>query len=175
MGVVSAEAADSGPPPVRAGSGSSDRFLAATGDGPATDQPLAPRASAVQVAFEGLLQIRRLTNGMAADPAAVPAPWELHQMTRAVALALEASGITPSATDATRRRMATGYRVRPADGPGAVVVEWLGPPGSGAAAAEQAELTACIAVLEPLGWDALLYRGPHRRWFVEVRPPHGTP
>ncbi|MFF0747472.1 hypothetical protein ACFYVL_44540 [Streptomyces sp. NPDC004111] len=91
-----------------------------------------------------------------------------------MALALEAAPLPPSATAPDGTRTATGYRVRPGDEPHTVAVEWLGPPGSGAAADERDRLTHCTDVLTALGWDALLYRGPRRRWFVEVRPPHGT-
>ncbi|MFD8194174.1 hypothetical protein [Streptomyces wuyuanensis] len=132
------------------------------------------RAAEVRVAFEGMLQIRRLTNGGAADPESVPAPWERGRMVRAVAVALEAAGITPSAVDAdSGQRVVTGYRVRRApDEPGTVTVEWLGPHGSGAAGEEESALADCARVLQRLGWDALVYRGRNRRRFVEVRPPH---
>ncbi|MGW6710294.1 hypothetical protein ACWGDE_36135 [Streptomyces sp. NPDC054956] len=159
-------------------------FEPASGDGPAP--PEAGRAAELRTAYEGLLQIRRLVNGPAGTT--VPAPWELRLMPRAVALALEASGIPPSAQD--RRdapseqdrpdsppdppapRTRTGYRVGPAaSGAGRVEVTWLGPPGGGAAEEEQERLTACAAVLERLGWVCLLYRGPRRRRFLEVEPP----
>ncbi|MFD7445601.1 hypothetical protein [Streptomyces sp. NPDC059909] len=132
------------------------------------------RAAEVRVAFEGLLQIRRLTNTGAADPEAIPAAWERGRTVRAVALALEASGITPSAVDeSTGQRVATGYRVRAREEePGTVTVEWLGPPGSGAVAQEESALTECARVLDRLGWDALLYRGRGHHRFLEVRPPH---
>ncbi|MFG2760205.1 hypothetical protein [Streptomyces wuyuanensis] len=132
------------------------------------------RAAEVRVAFEGMLQIRRLTNGGAADPESVPAPWERGRMVRAVAVALEAAGITPSAVDAdSGQRVVTGYRVREApDEPGTVTVEWLGPHGGGAAGEEEGALAGCARVLQRLGWDALVYRGRNRRRFVEVRPPH---
>ncbi|WP_168724140.1 hypothetical protein [Streptomyces sp. A1547] len=144
-------------------------FEPATGDGP--ERPAtAAREAGVRTAYEGLLQIRRLVNGPVGT--AVPAPWELRQMPRAVALVLEAAGITPSAVDAEGRRTRTGYRVEPGpSGSGTVHVTWLGPPGGGAAEAEQERLTACAAALEPLGWVCLLYRGPRRRRFLEVEPP----
>ncbi|WP_405495971.1 hypothetical protein [Streptomyces sp. NBC_00096] len=146
-------------------------FEPASGDGPAP--PEAGRAVELRTAYEGLLQIRRLVNGPAG--AAVPAPWELRQMPRAVALALEAAGIAPSARDPRDTggpRTRTGYRVGPAaSGAGRVEVTWVGPPGGGAAEEEQERLTACAAVLEPLGWVCLLYRGPRRRRFLEVEPP----
>ncbi|CAM5494708.1 hypothetical protein GCM10010329_73830 [Streptomyces spiroverticillatus] len=145
-------------------------FAPSTGDGPPPPEPPELRAAAVRTAFDGLLQIRRLTQGSASAPAA----WELRQFTNAVALALEAAPLTPSATDADGHRTATGYRVRPGEEPQTVAVEWLGPSGSGAAAEEREQLTRCADVLTALGWDALLYRGPRRRWFAEVRPPHGS-
>jgi hypothetical protein len=116
-----------------------------------------------------LLQIRRTVNGPAG--AGVPAPWEVRRPVRAVALALEAEGLPPSATDAEGRRTRTGYRVAEGAEPGRVEVTWTGPPGGGAAAEEQERLTACAAVLERLGWVCLLYRGPRRRRFLEVEPP----
>ncbi|MFF2065461.1 hypothetical protein ACFVWZ_27265 [Streptomyces sp. NPDC058200] len=145
-------------------------FRAATGDGPVSGVTARARAAEVRVAFEGLLQIRRLTNTGAGDPAAVPAQWERQRPVRAVALALEASGLAPSATDDAGQRTATGFRVRPGERAGAVHVEWLGPHGSGAAQDEERALTGCAAALEHLGWEALLYRGPRRRRFLEVEP-----
>ncbi|MFJ6050815.1 hypothetical protein [Streptomyces sp. NPDC092307] len=144
-------------------------FEPATGDGPAA--PVGGRQGELRTAYEGLLQIRRLVNGPAG--AAVPAPWEVRQLPRAVALALEAAGIAPSAVDEEGRRTRTGYRVAAGAEPGRAQVTWLGPPGGGAADAEQERLTACAAVLEGLGWVCLLYRGPRRRRFLEVEPPGG--
>ncbi|MBT2368056.1 hypothetical protein J7E88_22750 [Streptomyces sp. ISL-10] len=148
-----------------------DVFEPADGDG--SPVAAAGRAAEVRTAFEGLLQIRRVTNTAAPDPAAVPAPWELNRMVRAVSLTLEAAGFAPSAVDAEGARTATGYRVRPGERPATVYVEWLGPPGSGAQQAEEAELTACAAALRRLGWEALLYRGPRRRRFLEVEALRG--
>ncbi|MGW6686328.1 hypothetical protein [Streptomyces sp. NPDC054961] len=141
-------------------------FEPASGDGP--PPPEAGRAAQLRTAYEGLLQIRRLVNGPAGT--AVPAPWELRLMTRAVALVLEASGLPASAQDAQGLRIRTGYRLA-ASADGRVEVTWLGPPGGGAAEEEQERLTACAAALEPLGWVCLLYRGPRRRRFLEVEPP----
>ncbi|MFD0019985.1 hypothetical protein [Streptomyces sp. NPDC058382] len=150
-------------------------FEPATGDGPSPPGPAESRAAAVRTAFAGMLQIRRLANTGRPAPEAVPAAWEVHRPVRAVALALEASGLSASAVDASGRRTATGYRVEPATPPGNVRVEWLGPPGSGAAHEEDGELARCAAVLEKAGWTALLYRGPRRRRFLEVEPPAGSP
>ncbi|WP_329021619.1 hypothetical protein [Streptomyces sp. NBC_00690] len=138
-------------------------FEAATGDGPPGLTEGAGRAADVRQAFAGLLQIRRLTG-------TAPAAWELTQTVRAVALALEAAGLPPSAVDADGTRVATGYRVRSGDGPGTVCVDWLGPSGSGAAQEEESELGRCTDALVKAGWEALLYRGPRRRRFLEVEP-----
>ncbi|OEJ43549.1 hypothetical protein AR457_05020 [Streptomyces agglomeratus] len=151
-------------------------FEAATGDGPAPgagDASGARRAAEVRVAFEGLMQIRRLTNTEAGDPEAVPAAWETNQVVRSVALALEAAGYAPSAVDADGARTATGYRVGAGERAGTARVEWLGPPGDGAAQEEHEALTGCATELCRLGWTALLYRGPRRRRFLEVEPPAG--
>lgn len=146
-------------------------FAAATGDGPEPPEGEAEqRSREVRAALEGLLQIRRLTNRQGGDPAASPAEWERRQPVRAIALALEAARQPPSALDATGARTTTGYRVTAGERPGTAVVEWLGPPGSGAAREEEPALTACATALERLGWDALLYRGPRRRHFLEVEP-----
>ncbi len=152
------------------GNGHDTGFEPATGDGPLPPGPAEKRSASVRTAFEGLLQIRRLTNTGRQDPEGVPAEWELHRAVRAVALALEADGRPPSAVDASGQRVASGYRVQEGEAPGSVRVEWLGPPGSGAAHEEEAELTRCAAALGRLGWTALLYRGPRRRRFLEVEP-----
>ena len=155
------------------GIGDDTGFEPATGDGPAT-APDERRAASVRTAFEGMLQIRRLTNTGLPEPEAVPARWELHRPVRAVALALEAAGVTASAVDASGTRTATGYRLAPGEAPGGVRVEWLGPPGGGAAHEEERELGRCAAVLRELGWTVLPYRGPRRRRFLEVEPPPGV-
>ena len=148
-------------------------FEPATGDGP----PLPPEAAEqrsreVRAALDGLLQIRRLTGHRGGDPQEFPADWERRRPVRAVALALEAARTAPSAVDASGARVATGYRVTAGERPGTAVVEWLGPPGGGAAHEEESALAACVPVLERLGWEALLYRGPRRRRFLEVEPAH---
>ncbi|MGW7055679.1 hypothetical protein [Streptomyces sp. NPDC054887] len=148
-----------------------EAFEAATGDGPAPEASDGRRAAEVRVAFEGLMQIRRLTNTEADEPQAVPAAWEVRQVVRSVALALEAAGIPVSAVDASGARTATGYRVGAGERSGTARVEWLGPPGGGAAQDEQEALAGCADELGRLGWTALLYRGPRRRRFLEVEPP----
>lgn len=149
-------------------------FEPATGDGPSEHGQDGKRAAVVRTAFDGLLQIRRLINSGEAEPESVPAPWELHRMVRAVALVLEAAGIPASAVDESGVRAATGYRVSEGDAPRSVHVEWVGPPGSGAAHDEGEELARCEGVLRRLGWTALLYRGPRRRRYLEVEAPAGA-
>ncbi|GGZ08846.1 hypothetical protein CP967_33400 [Streptomyces nitrosporeus] len=146
-------------------------FEPATGDGPPSAGSPQERAGAVRTAFEGLLQIRRLTRPDHADPEGVPAEWELHRPVRAVSLVLESAGIPPSATGESGERVATGYRVSGGGVPGAVRVEWSGPPGSGAVHDEEEALGECLQVLRRSGWTALLYRGPRRRRYLEVEPP----
>ncbi|MFF7441969.1 hypothetical protein [Streptomyces sp. NPDC008122] len=146
-------------------------FEAATGDGP----PLPPaeaeqRSREVRAAVDGLLQIRRLTLSRGGDPRAVPADWERRRPVRAVALVLESGGITPSSVDASGTRLSTGYRVAAGERPGTAVVEWLGPPGAGAAQEEAAALGDCVPALARFGWEALLYKGPRGRRFLEVEP-----
>ncbi|MFJ8752514.1 hypothetical protein ACIREO_24735 [Streptomyces sp. NPDC102441] len=151
-------------------------FEPATGDGreilgPPGGRAGEVRAGEVRAAFEGMLQIRRLTGEGRSDPESAPAPWELHRPLRAVALALEAAGIPASAVGPSGERSATGYRVCEGEMTGSVRVEWAGPPGSGAAHDEEEALARCATVLRRLGWTALLYRGPRRRRFLEVEPP----
>ncbi|MDF6017104.1 hypothetical protein [Streptomyces sp. JH34] len=149
-------------------------FEPATGDGPEFSEGTEVRIAEVRTAFEGMLQIRRLTGADHADPEGVPAPWELNRPLRAVALALEAAGIPASAVGASGERVITGYRVCDGEAPGSVRVEWTGPPGSGAAHDEEEALARCVTTLRRLGWTALLYRGPRRRRFLEVEAPPGA-
>ncbi|WP_395365890.1 hypothetical protein ACHGLA_32945 [Streptomyces sp. YH02] len=157
------------------GHGGGGAFEAATGDGP----PVPPadveqRSREVRAALDGLLQIRRLTHRQdGGGPKVVPADWERRQPVRAVALALESGGLTASAVDASGARITTGYRVRPGDRPETAVVEWLGPAGSGAAQEEATALGRCVPALARLGWEALLYKGPRGRRFLEVEPMAG--
>ncbi|MFD7020232.1 hypothetical protein [Streptomyces sp. NPDC059928] len=141
------------------------RFEVATGD--EAPRSGAGREAAVRTAFEGLLNIRRVLDG---PDASTPAQWERLQSVRAVSLALEAAGIAPSAVDAAGRRCATGYRVSAADRPSVARVEWLGPPGGGAAYTANESLQRCAEVLRRLGWVALEYRGPRRHHYLEVEP-----
>ncbi|MEU7109458.1 hypothetical protein ABZ951_31090, partial [Streptomyces sp. NPDC046215] len=86
------------------------------------------------------------------------------------ARAVAAAGTPPPGAAAPARPVATGYRVRLTGQPAAVRVEWVGPPGSGAGYEEQAALGRCAAALRRMGWEALEYRGPRRRRYLEVEP-----
>ncbi|MEU2507398.1 hypothetical protein ABZ621_22190 [Streptomyces sp. NPDC007863] len=155
--------------------GGKGAFEAATGDGPPLAGDPEQRSREVRSALDGLRQIRRLTAGRDGAGGAVPAEWERRRPVRAVALALEAGGLAPSAVDADGARTATGYRVRAGERPATAVVEWLGPPGSGAAGQEAEALAECAAALARLGWEALLYKGPRGRRFLEVEPAATAP
>ncbi|MFI9100312.1 hypothetical protein ACIGXA_07285 [Streptomyces fildesensis] len=116
-----------------------ETFAARTGDEPARpDDPR--RAREVAVAWEGLLELRRVTNRGITDQ---PCPWERAHLVSAAALALEAAGCSPAVAGEG------GYRVGPAQQPEAVSVEWTG------GAAEPAALgtAACATALEQAGWQ----------------------
>ncbi|MDG9703541.1 hypothetical protein [Streptomyces sp. DH37] len=153
--------------------GPSGGFAAATGDGPEPEDDPGLRAAAVARAWAGVLEIRRVTGGSAGPGSGVPAPWERTRMVWAVALALEAAGVPPSAVDAGGRRTRAGYRVLAADEPGAVRVEWRGPAASAGRDRAERELRACAGHLAGRGWEALLYWGARRVPFLLVTP--GTP
>ncbi|GLF95937.1 hypothetical protein [Streptomyces yaizuensis] len=143
--------------------GANGVFEAATGDGPPTAGDAA-RTAEVQAAYAGLIQIRRLTG-------TAPAPWERGRMVWAVALALEAGGVPPSAVAGDGARVAAGYRVvADAERPDAVRVEWAGPPGGAAPREAEGRLREGARVLAEAGWEALLYRGAGGRRFLEVEP-----
>ncbi|WP_053711647.1 hypothetical protein [Streptomyces sp. NRRL B-3648] len=105
----------------------------------------ADRRRQVHSAWQGLLELRRMTNpDGAADR---PCAWERTHLVRAAALALEAAGHLPAGggTD--------GYRVRATPQPEAVAVY---APDAGA-------LADCAATLERAGWQAGEYTEPRTR------------
>ncbi|GGW20260.1 hypothetical protein [Streptomyces capoamus] len=103
------------------------------------------RRREVHSAWEGLLELRRMTNpGGAADR---PCGWERTHLVRAAALALEAAGHRPAGGGAD------GYRVRATPQPEAVAV--YAPDGPA--------LAACAATLERAGWQAGEYTEPRTR------------
>lgn len=94
------------------------------------------RTREVHSAWQGLLELRRMTSpGGATDR---PCGWERTHLVQAAALALEAAGHRPATgTDGT------GYRVRATPQPEAVAVR--GP--------DLTALRACAATLEKAGWQ----------------------
>ncbi|MEO3840497.1 hypothetical protein [Streptomyces sp. B22F1] len=113
-------------------------FAARTGGEPAPPDAAA-RAREVRSAWEGLAELRRLTNADGATD--VPCAWERTHLASAVALALEAGGLPP-ATDVTG-----GYAVTPAaHQPEAVRVDWRPGPAL-------RELVRAAGVLEAAGWQ----------------------
>ncbi|MFF0593932.1 hypothetical protein [Streptomyces antibioticus] len=108
-------------------------------DGPA-------RAREVHSAWQGLLELRRMTNpDGAADR---PCGWERTHLVRAAALALEAAGHRPAGPDASG-----GYRVRATPQPEAVAVS----------APDDGTLAACAATLEKAGWQTGAHTEPRTR------------
>ncbi|WP_326798015.1 hypothetical protein OG946_23670 [Streptomyces sp. NBC_01808] len=113
-------------------------FAARTGGEPAPSDAAA-RAREVRSAWEGLAELRRLTNADGATD--VPCAWERTHLASAVALALEAGGLPP-ATDVTG-----GYVVTPAaHQPEAVRVDRRPGPAL-------RELVRGAGVLEAAGWQ----------------------
>jgi hypothetical protein len=105
----------------------------------------AARLREVHSAWQGLLELRRMTNpDGAADR---PCDWERTHLVRAAALALEAAGHRPASGDAD------GYRVRATAQPEAVAVY----------APDAESLAACAATLERAGWQPGEYTEPRTR------------
>ncbi|MGC9539815.1 hypothetical protein [Streptomyces sp. UG1] len=94
------------------------------------------RLREVRGAWQGLLELRRMTNADGAVDR--PCGWERTHLVQAAALALEAAGHGPAERDS-----AQGYRVRATPQPEAVAV--FEPDG--------ARLRACAATLEEAGWQ----------------------
>ncbi|MGW2890904.1 hypothetical protein ACWDDN_37490 [Streptomyces griseoruber] len=107
-------------------------------DGPA-------RAREVHSAWQGLLELRRMTHPDGAVDR--PCGWERTHLVRAAALALEAAGHRPAGPDTD------GYRVRATPQPEAVAVR--GP--------DDATLSACAATLEKAGWQVGEHTDPRSR------------
>ncbi|MEB8336450.1 hypothetical protein OKJ99_02800, partial [Streptomyces endophyticus] len=93
------------------------------------------RAREVRTAWQGLLEIRRMTNPDGATDR--PCAWERGRLAPSAGLALEAAGCAP-AGDST-----PGYRVRDTPQPEAVAVRHP----------ERSGLAACAAALHEAGWQ----------------------
>ncbi|MFI9827612.1 hypothetical protein ACIHIX_07985 [Streptomyces sp. NPDC051913] len=112
------------------------------------DPPVAgpARVREVHSAWEGLLELRRMTNQDGATDR--PCGWERAHLVQAAALALEAAGHPPARADAEG-----GYRVRATPQPDAVAVR----------EPDAAALTACAATLQAAGWQVGEYTEPRTR------------
>ncbi|WP_031475459.1 hypothetical protein [Streptomyces bicolor] len=104
------------------------------------------RVREVHSAWQGLLELRRMTNPDGAMDR--PCAWERTHLVQAAALALEAAGHAPA-----EREAAEGYRVRATPQPEAVAVHE--PDG--------ARLRACAATLEEAGWQVGEHTEPRTR------------
>ncbi|MEU9169781.1 hypothetical protein AB0D34_18565 [Streptomyces sp. NPDC048420] len=113
-----------------------------------TEEPAdtsAARVREVHSAWQGLLELRRMTSPDRATDR--PCGWERTHLVQAAALALEAAGHTPEAGGSP------GYRVRATPQPEAVAVHV---PDAGA-------LRACAITLEGAGWQVGEYTEPRTR------------
>jgi hypothetical protein len=105
------------------------------------------RVREVHSAWQGLLELRRMTNADGAPDR--PCGWERTHLVQAAALALEAAGHRPAEPEPE----AAGYRVRATPQPEAVAVR---EPDADA-------LRACAATLEKAGWQVGEYTEPRTR------------
>ena len=129
------EAAEEEPPPAGVEpADSGGLFAARLGGEPSSDAGPA-RAREVRTAWQGLLEIRRMTNADGATDR--PCAWERGRLASSAALALEAAGSAPAGESAP------GYRVRDTPQPEAVAVRHPEPGG----------LAACAAALREAGWQ----------------------
>lgn len=103
------------------------------------------RLREVRGAWQGLLELRRMTNPDGATDR--PCGWERAHLVRAAALALEAAGHRPATGDGA------GYRVRATPQPEAVAVR----------EPDLAALRACAATLEEAGWQVSEHTEPRTR------------
>jgi hypothetical protein len=124
---------------------SSGVFAARIGSDEETDTTGPGRVREVHSAWEGLLELRRMTNQDGATDR--PCGWERAHLVQAAALALEAAGHRPAG------READGYRVRATPQPEAVSVH----------APDAGVLRACAATLEGAGWQVGEHTEPRTR------------
>ncbi|RVU28657.1 hypothetical protein EOT10_01905 [Streptomyces antnestii] len=126
-------------PPVASAEGA---FAARVG-GEAPVQDGRARAREVRSAWQGLVELRRMTNqGGATDR---PCAWERTHLVRAAALALEAAGCRPAEGDD-----GDGYLVAGTPQPEAVAVRGRGPDG----------IAGCATALEQAGWQVSEHAQP---------------
>ncbi|MEU8954798.1 hypothetical protein AB0C93_10865 [Streptomyces sp. NPDC048518] len=131
-------APDPSPPPAPAPAPSAASGVFAARTGTETERPGtegAARAREVRSAWEGLVELRRMTNTDGARDR--PCGWERAHLVQAAALALEAAACSPAAPGAP------GYRVEETPQPEAVAVREPTPEG----------LRACADALSRAGWQ----------------------
>ncbi|MFE6281729.1 hypothetical protein [Streptomyces sp. NPDC057877] len=111
-------------------------------------EPSAPgRTREVHSAWQGLVELRRMTNPDGATDR--PCGWERTHLAQAAALALEAAGHRPAGPDGD----GDGYRVRATPQPEAVAVYQP----------DTEALRACAATLERAGWQTGEHTEPRTR------------
>ncbi|WP_432054934.1 hypothetical protein [Streptomyces sp. bgisy022] len=147
-GAVSGSEAVSGPaaPQAAQAPAASGVFAARVGGEDPSPGSGPARLREVRGAWQGLLELRRMTNPDGATDR--PCGWERGHLTQAAALALEAAGHRPADPDG-----GGGYRVRETPQPEAVAVY----------APDDTELRACAGTLERAGWQAGEYTEPRTR------------
>ncbi|MFF4956121.1 hypothetical protein [Streptomyces sp. NPDC001222] len=135
-----------GQPPAAAPAPADSGVFAARvgGEAPADSGPA--RLREVRGAWQGLLELRRMTNPDGATDR--PCGWERTHLVQAAALALEGAGHRPATGD-----QGTGYRVRATPQPEAVAVH----------EPDLAALRACAATLEQAGWQTSEHTQPRTR------------
>ncbi|MEU6439644.1 hypothetical protein [Streptomyces sp. NPDC047046] len=136
-------------------------FAARTGEESEPPADPAARAREVRAAWQGLLELRRMTR--ADGDTARPCAWERAHLVRAAALALEAAGHVPGLAGRG------GYVVRESPQPEAVEVRVAEPAGTEAGA--DRELALCAGALEAAGWQVSEHGDRRGRRVVIASPP----
>ncbi|MFF8653692.1 hypothetical protein [Streptomyces huasconensis] len=113
------------------------------------------RAREVRSAWEGLVELRRMTNPDGARDR--PCAWERTHLVQAAALALEAAGCLPARPGPGP---VEGYEVSGTPQPEAVAVREPSPDG----------LRACAAALERAGWQVGEHAGPRDARYLLASP-----
>ncbi|CAL9404163.1 hypothetical protein SUDANB105_01516 [Streptomyces sp. enrichment culture] len=139
------EAEPTAPPPPPAPAGHTGVFAARTGGEEDVPEPGPARVREVHSAWQGLLDLRRMTNPDGATDR--PCGWERTHLVQAAALALEAAGHRPEGPGSP------GYRVRATPQPEAVAVH----------EPDTEALRACAATLEGAGWQVGEHTEPRTR------------
>ncbi|MFI9154312.1 hypothetical protein [Streptomyces sp. NPDC053367] len=135
------------PPPTARAEPAEDQGVFAARVGGEEEPPASgpARTREVHSAWQGLLELRRMTNPDGAVDR--PCGWERTHLVRAAALALEAAGHPPAGPEGA------GYRVRATPQPDAVAVYET----------DTVALRACAATLERAGWQTGEHTEPRTR------------